>query len=131
MLSDDALIEPRPKSTLAIMIARIVTDLNGRVFRCNVGSRRQKLFGHRREDLTVPPTRIPAPGPYCAGLPAHRMDNPAESCVRAMGEGRELYGLHRTVFRTKGSPAVTSRPGSTGYHCRPAKKDQSLLSSSA
>jgi len=69
-----------------------------------INSQTERLFGYRREDLMSQPIEILVPERFGTGHPAHRMDYPAESRVRAVGEGRELYGLRRDGSHAKGSP---------------------------
>jgi PAS domain S-box-containing protein len=73
--------------------AMLIVREDGRI--AIINSQTEKLFGYRREDLIGQPIEILVPERFRTGHPTHRMDYSAEPRVRAMGEGRELYGLRR------------------------------------
>jgi PAS domain S-box-containing protein len=73
--------------------AMMIVDPEGRIILVN--SQTEKLFGYAREELTGQPVEILVPERFRAKHPAHRTGYSAEPRVRAMGAGRELYGLRR------------------------------------
>jgi protein-histidine pros-kinase len=60
-----------------------------------VNTQAEKLFGYRREELIGQPVEILVPERFRANHPAYRDSYFREPRVRAMGEGRELFGLRK------------------------------------
>lgn len=73
--------------------AMLIVDPEGRIVIIN--SQTEKLFGYAREDLIGRPVELLVPERFRSNHPAHREGYSNEPRVRAMGEGRELFGLRQ------------------------------------
>jgi PAS domain S-box-containing protein len=60
-----------------------------------VNTQTEKMFGYQREELLRQPVEMLVPERFRGGHPAHRDGYFREPRVRPMGEGRELFGLHK------------------------------------
>ncbi len=71
----------------------VLVDKEGRIVLVN--SQTEKLFGYRREELLGQLVDILVPERFGSQHPAHRAQFLAEPSTRAMGAGRELFGLRK------------------------------------
>src|SRR5918996_4081806 len=55
----------------------------------------ERLFGYSREELLGRPVDMLVPGRFRSNHPDYRSGFFAQPSVRAMGAGRDLYGLHK------------------------------------
>jgi PAS domain S-box-containing protein len=73
--------------------AMIMLDDRGCITLLN--SQTELLFGHSRDELLGQPVEMLVPVRYRAVHPGHRRNFSQHPTTRAMGAGRELYGLHK------------------------------------
>lgn len=73
--------------------AMVIVDVHGEVQLVNAQT--ERLFGHARQDLVGLPVERLVPERFRAEHRRHRERYATTSSARAMGAGRELYGLHR------------------------------------
>ena len=73
--------------------AMIMVDKQGRITLVNAQT--EKLFGHSRAELLGQSIEMLVPERYRAAHPGHRTGFFQSPSVRAMGAGRDLYGLHK------------------------------------
>ena len=71
----------------------LVVDANGRITRAN--SRMEQIFGYRQEELLDQPVEILIPARFRAHHPGLRQGYATAASQRMMGQGRELFGLHK------------------------------------
>jgi PAS domain S-box-containing protein len=73
--------------------AMVMVDGEGIIILVNAQT--EKMFGYRREEIMGREVDILLPEEYRGRHPAHRAEFMHEPRVRAMGAGRELYGLRK------------------------------------
>jgi PAS domain S-box-containing protein len=73
--------------------AMVIVNREGRILLVN--SQTEKLFGYPRQELLGEPVEVLVPDRFHASHPGQRSGYFHEPRVRAMGEGRELYGRRR------------------------------------
>ena len=73
--------------------AVVVVNAEGRMTLVNAQT--EKLFGYARAELIGQPIELLVPARLRAGHPQHRSGFFAKPSARAMGAGRDLYGLRR------------------------------------
>ncbi|HSI95949.1 MAG: PAS domain S-box protein [Methylophilaceae bacterium] len=61
-----------------------------------VNAQTEKLFGHPRRELIGQPIEILVPARFRAAHPGYRDSFFSQPSVRAMGAGRDLFGLHKS-----------------------------------
>lgn len=72
----------------------LMADQNGRIVLVN--AEMEKLFGYDRNELIGQNIEILVPGRFRNQHPDHRSHYFASPSTRAMGHGRDLYGLHKS-----------------------------------
>lgn len=89
----------------------LAVDGDGRIRLANAEV--QRLFGYTLDELIGEPIEKLVPGRFRAHHPAHRGGYAAQAQTRPMGEGRDLYGLHRdgTEFPVEIGLNPVSGPG--------------------
>src|SRR5207237_8070777 len=73
--------------------AMVIVDGGGRIVLVNAQT--ETLFGHRRHDLLGQPVEVLVPERFRGAHEAHRLAYWRDPKVRAMGAGRELFGLRK------------------------------------
>ena len=73
--------------------AMVMLDDEGKITLVN--SQTEKLFGYRREELLGQPVDILVPPRFRNKHPAYRAEFMSDPRARAMGAGRDLYGLRK------------------------------------
>lgn len=73
--------------------AILLVDHSGQISLVNTQT--ERVFGYSRDELLGKPVEILVPERFRANHPTHRMGYEREPHVRAMGEGRELFGLRK------------------------------------
>jgi PAS domain S-box-containing protein len=73
--------------------AIVIVDSAGRIVLVN--SQTEMIFGHSRAELLGREIEVLVPDRFRAAHPAHRLGYVTSPQLRAMGEGRELYGLRK------------------------------------
>jgi PAS domain S-box-containing protein len=74
--------------------AMIVTDPSGKILLVN--SQTEKIFGYSRDELLGQPIEMLMPSRFRADHAQHRTEFAAAPRFRAMGEGFDLYALHKS-----------------------------------
>lgn len=72
----------------------VMSDQTGKIMLVN--STTEELFGYKREELLGQPIEILIPASHRTQHPALRSDYLHNPSTRAMGHGRDLYGLHKS-----------------------------------
>jgi PAS domain S-box-containing protein len=73
--------------------AMVMVNKEGRLVLVN--SQAEKLFQYSRDELIGQPIEMLVPGRFRSGHPTYRADFAAAPSVRAMGRGRDLFGLKK------------------------------------
>lgn len=79
-------VEAAPSAMLMVNNSGLITLVNKQT---------EKLFGYDRDELLNQPVEMLIPERYRAPHPGHRKLFSQQPTPRAMGAGRDLYGLHR------------------------------------